>query len=153
MDKVWWRSCKLHAYSDRDSKFMSRWWHELHRILGAKLLMLTSFHPQTDSQTEHANRNVGQIFRSVVRHDQKDWVDWVDMTEFAINASITGTMKFTPFELNGGYMPSMIKEIWPDNAIPKEIRAFTEIALQNLAEAHDAIIEAWVFQMSHTNIR
>jgi transposase InsO family protein len=31
--------------SDRDSKFTSRWWQELHRILGAKLLMSTSFHP------------------------------------------------------------------------------------------------------------
>ena len=75
------------------------------------------------------------------------------MTEFAINASIAETMKFVPFELNGGYMPSMIKEIWPDNAIPKGIRAFAEIALQNLAEAHDAIIEARVFQTSRTNVR
>ena len=48
--------------SNCDSKFTSQWWHELHRILGAKLLMSASFHPQTDSQTERANRNVGQIF-------------------------------------------------------------------------------------------
>ena len=82
----------------------------------------------------------------------KDWVDQVDMTEFVINASITETMKFAPFELNGGYMPSMIKEIRPDNAIPKGIRAFAETALQNLAEAHDAIIEAQVFQTNRANL-
>ena len=139
--------------SDRDSKFTSKWWRELHRVLGAKLLMSTSFHPQTDGQTERANRNIGQIFRAVVRHDQKDWVDRVDLTEFAINASIAETTKFAPFELNGGYMPSMMKEIRSDETIPRGIRSFAEAALQNLADAHDAIIETRVFQTSRTNAR
>ena len=115
--------------------------------------MSTSFHPQTDGQTKRANRNVGQIFRTVVHHDQKDWVDRVDFTEFAINASIAEMTKFAPFELNGGYMPSMIKEIHSDKVIPRGIRIFTEMALQNLVEAHDAIIEAQVFQMRCTNER
>ena len=68
--------------------------------------MSTSFHPQMDGQTKRANRNVGQIFRAVVHHDQKDWVDQVNLTEFAINASIAKVTKFALFELNGGYMPS-----------------------------------------------
>jgi hypothetical protein len=137
--------------SDRDSKFTSRWWRELHRMLGTRLLMSTLFHPQTDRQTERANWNIGQIFRTVVRHDQKDWVDRVDMTEFAINVSISETTKYAPFELNGGYMPSMIKELRADEVIPKGIKAFTDQALQNLAEAHDAIIEARVVQVSYAN--
>jgi len=116
--------------SDHDTKFTSKWWHELHRILGAKLLMSTSFHPQSDGQTERANRNIGQIFQAVIRHDQKDWVDCIDLTEFVINASIAETTKFALFELNGGYM---------------------EDTLQNLADAHNAIIKVRVFQTSHTN--
>jgi len=78
-------------------------------------------------------------------------VDHVDLTEFVINASIAETTKFAPFELNGGYMPSMMKEIHSDEAILRGIRSFTEDALQNLADAHDAIIEACVFQTSRTN--
>ena len=113
--------------------------------------MSTSFHPQTDGQTEHANHSIGQIFRTVVRHDQKDWVDRVDLTEFAINASVSQTTKYAPFELNGGYMPSMIKEIHTDQAIPKGICTFAEQALRNLADAHDAIIELHVFQTSQAN--
>jgi len=97
--------------SDWDSKFTSKWWCELHKMLGAKLLMSMSFHPQTNSQMEHANQGIGQIFWTIVHHDQRDWVDRVDLTEFAINASISATMDYAPFKLNGGHMPSMIKEI------------------------------------------
>jgi hypothetical protein len=73
------------------------------------------------------------------------------MTEFTINASISETTKYMPFELNGGYMPSMIKELRADEVIPKGIKAFMDQALQNLAEAHDAIIEARVVQVSYAN--
>ncbi len=38
--------------SDRDSKFTSKWWRNLHKIMGAKLLMSTLFHPQTDGSTK-----------------------------------------------------------------------------------------------------
>ena len=95
--------------SDRDSKFTSRWWKELQRILGTKLLMSTSFHPQTDGQSERAIRNVTQILRTLVHPDQKDWVEKVDMVEFAINSSVSESTGYAPFELSGGYMPSMIR--------------------------------------------
>ena len=137
--------------SDHDSKFMSKWWCELHRILEVKLLMSTLFHPQMDGQTECANRNIGQIFHTVMQHDQKDWIDHIDLMEFAINVSIAKMMKFVPFKLNRGYMPSMMKEIQSDEAIPRGIKLFAEAALQNLADAHDAIIKTCVFQMSQTN--
>jgi uncharacterized protein (UPF0147 family) len=39
-------------------------------------------------------------------------------------------------------MPSMIHEICSDNVIPKGIKEFAKQALQNLADAHDAIIRA-----------
>ena len=128
--------------SNRDSKFTSRWWRELHCVMGAKLLMSTSFHPQTDSQTECVNCSIGQIFQSVVSHDQKNWIDKVDMVEFAINSSVSGTTGYAPFELNYGYMPLMIKEIRSDKTVSQGIKAFALAALQNLADAHDSIIEA-----------
>ena len=137
--------------SDRDSKFTSRWWKELQRILGTKLLMSTSFHPQTDGQSERAIRNVTQILRTLVQPDQKDWVEKIDMVEFAINSSISESTGYAPFELSGGYMPSMMKEIRSDEHFATGVKSFAATALQNLADAHDAIIEARCFQTRKAN--
>lgn len=139
--------------SDRDSKFTSKWWRELHRMLGSKLLMSTSFHPQTDGMTERMNRSIGQIFHTAVNPDQKNWVKRVDLTEFTINASISQTTRFAPFELNGGYLPSMIREFRNGEQPPPGVKAFATQALINLAQAHDAIIENRVFQTHHANKR
>ena len=77
----------------------------------------------------------------MVKPDQKDWIDKIDMVEFAINSSISGTTGYTPFEVNGGYMPSMIKEIKNDESFTHGIKTFALAALHNVADAHDAIIE------------
>jgi hypothetical protein len=97
--------------SDRDLKFTSKWWRELHRLMGAKLLMSTSFHPQMDGVTERANRSVGQLFQAAISPDQKDWVYKIPMMEFAINTSISESTGFMPFELDGVYMPRMICQL------------------------------------------
>ncbi|KAG6892742.1 hypothetical protein C0992_012768 [Termitomyces sp. T32_za158] len=75
------------------------------------------------------------------------------MVEFTINASVSETTGYAPFELNSGHMPSMIKELRTDKVIHRGIKDFAQNALTNLANAHDAIIEARVFQTRHANNR
>src|SRR6266481_2858202 len=74
--------------SDRDSKFTSKFWKELHRLMGTKLLMSTAFHPQMDGATERANHSISQVLRTMVRNDQKDWAALCPMVEFTLNSNV-----------------------------------------------------------------
>ena len=61
--------------SNQDPKFMSKFWCKLHHLMGVKLLMSTAYHPQTDAMGERAIRGVSQVLRSVVTHNQSNWVN------------------------------------------------------------------------------
>ena len=74
---------------DYDTKFMSTFWCEIHKLMGTKLLMSTVFHPQTDGTTEQANCSIGQILRMIINDDQRDWAAKCPMVEFALNSSIS----------------------------------------------------------------
>ena len=138
--------------SDRDAKFTSTFWRELHRMLRAKLLMSATLHPQTDGTSERAIRNAIQILRAMVRPDHKDWVTKLPMTEFALNSSISSLTGFTSFELNYKYMPVLMQHIKEGKpSIALGIRTFVQQAIQNIEMVHDAIIESQVTQVSHAN--
>ena len=64
--------------------------------------MSTAFHPQTDGQTERANRTLEEMLRSYVSFQQKDWDEHLVAAELAFNASKHASTGFTPFYLNGG---------------------------------------------------
>jgi len=139
--------------SDRDSKFTSKFWRETHKLLGTKLLMSTSFHPQTDGASERAIRSVAQILRAKVRPDQRDWSEQIPLVEFALNSAISSSSGFAPFELNYGYTPTINPGIVPGPSNVPGAKHFVTRALQNLADAHDAIIESRVRQTHHANRR
>ena len=136
--------------SDCNTKFMSMFWHELHRLMGTKLLMSTVFHPQTDGTTERANRSIGQILRMIINDDQKNWADKCPMVEFVLNSSVSATMGFTPFELNQGYMPQIRMPASFDTTF-KGVKQFTLQAKWDLMAAHDVIIVNRVQQKFHAN--
>ena len=52
--------------SDRDTKFTSIFWKELHRLTGSKLPMSATFHLQADGAMEWANRSIAQVLWTVV---------------------------------------------------------------------------------------
>ena len=87
----------------------------------------------------------------MISPDQKNWVEKLPMTEFAINSSINESTGYAPFELEGGYMPRMIHNIPPSNLRAPGIKEFTEKALTHLIDAHDSIIESHIIQTAQAN--
>ena len=91
--------------SDRDPKFTSEFWQTLFKTLGSQLSMSTSNHPQTDGQTERANRTVEEMLRMFVSPYHDDWDLFLPLVEFAYNSSKHASSHHSPFELNYGFIP------------------------------------------------
>ena len=97
--------------SDRDPRFTSEFWEELCKILGVKLCRSTSYHPQSDGQTERMNRTLEEMIRSYVAPNNENWDEILVDLEFAYNNSLNAVTGSTPFFLNYGQHPKTMTEI------------------------------------------
>ena len=91
--------------SDRDTRFTSNFWKEICRLMGTSLAMSSGFHPQTDGQTERANRSIEEMMRAYVGRRQNDWDERLGMMEYAYNNSVHSSSGYTPFYLCYGRHP------------------------------------------------
>ncbi|PKU62175.1 ATP-dependent DNA helicase RecG [Dendrobium catenatum] len=74
--------------SDRDVKFISHFWRELWKKLNTKIQLSSSYHPQTDGQTEVVNRTLGNLLRCLVQEHPTLWDEVLAHAEFAFNSMI-----------------------------------------------------------------
>jgi hypothetical protein len=85
---------------DRDKRWNSKFYKEVMRLIGTKLNLSTSFHPQSDGQTERMNRVLEDVLRHYVNPVQNDWDEYLAAAEYAVNSAVSESTKASPFSLN-----------------------------------------------------
>jgi hypothetical protein len=99
--------------SDRDAKFLSYFWRTLWFKLWTKLLFFTTYHPQTDGQTEVVNHTLSTMLQAVLKTNLKLWEECLPHIEFVYNRSVHSTTKVSPFRVVYGFNPRAPIDLLP----------------------------------------
>ncbi|WVZ96404.1 hypothetical protein U9M48_042044, partial [Paspalum notatum var. saurae] len=114
MDNVY----KLHGLpqqiiSDRDKIFTSKLWQELFRLSDTQLIMSSSYHPQTDGQTERLNQCLEAFLRCSVHSCPTQWHKWIPLAEYWYNTALHSSLDRSPFEVLYGHLPRHFSIVHP----------------------------------------
>jgi transposase InsO family protein len=92
--------------SDRDPRFTSAFWKAFCTHVGMDPKYSSAFHPQTDGQTERANRVIEEVLRHFIDGQHRNWEELLPMVAFAMNNAKSASTGETPFMLNHGAHPN-----------------------------------------------
>ncbi|MBW0515423.1 hypothetical protein O181_055138 [Austropuccinia psidii MF-1] len=103
--------CLVILDSDRDPKFTSAIWTNLHQLFGTKLSFSTSYHPQTDGLAGRIIQTLEDIVRGFCAYGLElkdcygfthDWCTLLHALELAYKTSINASTNKTPAILEKG---------------------------------------------------
>ena len=85
--------------TDNGSDIAGQFMTEFHQILGCKSLTTTTYHPQTNGQTERFNRTLLAALRTYVGDHPTDWDLYAETFTYAYNSQPHSTTGQRPFDL------------------------------------------------------
>ncbi|GJU51934.1 reverse transcriptase domain-containing protein [Tanacetum coccineum] len=77
---------------------LTRFWQSLQNALGTQLDMSTTYHPETDGQSERTIQTLEDMLRACVIDFEKGWDKHLPLVEFSYNNSYHASIKAAPFE-------------------------------------------------------
>lgn len=89
--------------SNRGLVFVPKFTKRLYELLCIKPSPTTTFHPQSDNQTERINQILEQYLHIFMARRQDDWSDLLSIAEFAYNNSLHSAIGYSPFFAIYGY--------------------------------------------------
>ena len=89
---------------------------ELFSCSGTQIAHSSSYHPQSDGQTEIVNKCLEGYLCCFVSGKQTQWVKWLLLVEWWYNTSFHIVAKTTPFMTLYGYHPPYITSYLRENS-------------------------------------
>ena len=97
----------------------SAWFQrELRRILRYNLALSSTYHPQTNGETERFNQELETYLRIFCGSNPSDWAEKIPMAEFIHNIWPHSTTSKSPFYLIMGYEPQALPNITNKTNLP-----------------------------------
>ncbi|GJV60973.1 ATP-dependent DNA helicase PIF1-like protein [Tanacetum coccineum] len=113
--------------SDRDPIFVSTFWKQSFKASGTQSNRSTTYHPQTDGQTEVVNHGLEQYLRAMVLDRPQQRVCLLFWAEFSYNTSYHSSIKMTPFQALYGRVPPSIVPYPPGSS---KVAAIDELLVE-----------------------
>jgi hypothetical protein len=131
--------------SDREPIFTSTFWRELMRLVATKLHMTTAFHPQSDGQSEAANRVIIMYLRCLTGDQPRHWLQWLPWAEFIFNIVYQSSLRDTPFRVVYGRDPPTIQSYEPGDTRVAVVAKNMEERQEFLADIRARLEQAHAF--------
>ena len=84
--------------SDRDPRFTTHIWKSFQKVMGTRLTMSTTFHPQIDGQSERTIQVLEDMLRACFLDHKGSWEEHLPLVEFAYNNSYQTSIQMVPYE-------------------------------------------------------
>lgn len=108
--------------SDKDLIFVCNFWQEIFKIQVTHLKISTSYHLQTDGQTEVVNRCLETFLRFFIADQSKTWVLWIPWAKYWYNTTFHSSTGMTPFEVVYGRVIPKLTRFLPGETKVEAIR-------------------------------
>ena len=84
--------------SDRDPRFTTHFWRSFQKAMGTRLIMSTTFHSQTDGQSERTIQVLEDMLQAGVLDHKGSWEEHLPLVEIAYNNSYQESVQMAPYE-------------------------------------------------------
>nr|GEU37901.1 hypothetical protein [Tanacetum cinerariifolium] len=95
---VAWHGVPVSIISDRDGRFTLHFWQTVHKALGTRLDLSTTYHPQTDGQSEHTIQTLEDMLRAYVIDFGGIWDVHLPLAEFSYNNNYHSSIQCASLE-------------------------------------------------------
>ncbi|KAG1953738.1 retrotransposable element [Pimephales promelas] len=126
--------------SDRGPQFVSKFWREFCRLLGATVSLSSGFHPQSNGQTERANQDLERTLRCLVSKNPSSWSQQLSMVEYAHNTLPVSSTGLSPFECSVGYQPPIFPSLESEVTVPSA-HAFVQRCRRTWTRARETLLQ------------